>query len=132
MRYLCHLLRKYPLTVVLYIIVMYLSFFTPPKVDLGDVRFIDKWTHIVMYAGTCGVTWIEYLRNHNYSLQKVKLFLLAWLLPVVFSGIIELLQEYCTGGRRSGDWIDLAAKCRRSQSCCWFWIASGSLPRQIT
>lgn len=109
MRYLCHLLRKYPLTVVLYIIVMYLSFFTPPKVDLGDVRFIDKWTHIVMYAGTCGVTWIEYLRNHNYSLQKVKLFLLAWLLPVVFSGIIELLQEYCTGGRRSGDWIDLAA-----------------------
>lgn len=109
MRYLCHLLRKYPLTVVLYIIVMYLSFFTPPKVDLGDVRFIDKWTHIVMYAGTCGVTWIEYLRNHNYSLQKVKLFLLAWLLPVVFSGIIELMQEYCTGGRRSGDWIDLAA-----------------------
>lgn len=109
MRYLCHLLRKYPLTVVLYIIVMYLSFFTPPKVDLGDVRFIDKWTHIVMYAGTCGVTWIEYLRNHNYSLQKDKLFLLAWLLPVVFSGIIELLQEYCTGGRRSGDWIDLAA-----------------------
>lgn len=109
MRYLCHLLRKYPLTVVLYIIVMYLSFFTPPKVDLGDVRFIDKWTHIVMYAGTCGVTWIEYLRNHNYSLQKDKLFLLAWLLPVVFSGIIELMQEYCTGGRRSGDWIDLAA-----------------------
>lgn len=109
MRYLCHLLRKYPLTVVLYIIVMYLSFFIPPKVDLGDVRFIDKWTHIVMYAGTCGVTWIEYLRNHNYSLQKVKLFLLAWLLPVVFSGIIELMQEYCTGGRRSGDWIDLAA-----------------------
>lgn len=109
MRYLCHLLRKYPLTVVLYIIVIYLSFFTPPKVDLGDVRFIDKWTHIVMYAGTCGVTWIEYLRNHNYSLQKDKLFLLAWLLPVVFSGIIELMQEYCTGGRRSGDWIDLAA-----------------------
>lgn len=109
MRYLCHLLRKYSLTVVLYIIVMYLSFFTPPKVDLGDVRFIDKWTHIVMYSGTCGVTWIEYLRNHNYSLQKVKLFLLAWLLPVVFSGIIELMQEYCTGGRRSGDWIDLAA-----------------------
>ena len=29
--------------------------------------------------------------------------------PIVASGIIELLQEYCTGGCRSGDWLDLAA-----------------------
>lgn len=25
------------------------------------------------------------------------------------SGAIELLQEHCTDGRRSGDWLDLAA-----------------------
>lgn len=25
------------------------------------------------------------------------------------SGVIEILQEYCTGGRRSGDWLDFAA-----------------------
>ena len=25
------------------------------------------------------------------------------------SGIIELFQEYCTGGHRSGDWLDFAA-----------------------
>ena len=39
----------------------------------------------------------------------MRLFLWAWLMPIVMSGCIELLQEYCTGGRRSGDWIDLAA-----------------------
>ena len=33
----------------------------------------------------------------------------AWFLPVVMSGVIELLQAYCTGGRRSGDWLDFAA-----------------------
>lgn len=104
-----HLLRKYPITIVMYIVVLYLSFFTPPKVDLGNVRFIDKWTHIVMYAGTCGVMWFEYLRQHNRITEKCKLFLLIWLAPVLFSGIVELLQEYCTGGRRSGDWLDLAA-----------------------
>lgn len=104
-----HLLRKYPITIVMYIVVLYLSFFTPPKVDLGNVRFIDKWTHIVMYAGTCGVMWFEYLHQHNRKTEKCKLFLLIWLAPVVFSGIVELLQEYCTGGRRSGDWLDLAA-----------------------
>lgn len=34
---------------------------------------------------------------------------MAWLAPIIMSGIIELLQEYCTDGRRSGDWMDLAA-----------------------
>lgn len=24
-------------------------------------------------------------------------------------GLIELLQAYCTGGRRSGEWLDLLA-----------------------
>ena len=38
-----------------------------------------------------------------------KLFFWAWLMPVAMSGIIELLQEYCTGGTRSGEWLDLAA-----------------------
>ena len=38
-----------------------------------------------------------------------KLFLLAWLAPIIMSGIIELLQAYCTGDRRSGEWLDFAA-----------------------
>jgi hypothetical protein len=25
------------------------------------------------------------------------------------SGVLELLQEYCTGGHRNGDWLDFAA-----------------------
>ena len=33
-------------------------------------------------------------------------FLLA---PILMSGVIELLQAYCTGGRRSGEWADFAA-----------------------
>lgn len=27
----------------------------------------------------------------------------------MMSGLIELLQAYCTGGRRSGDWLDFLA-----------------------
>lgn len=53
--------------------------------------------------------WIEYGRHHAYVFNKVKVTLLAWLAPIVMSGAIELLQEYCTEGRRSGDWLDLAA-----------------------
>lgn len=110
MRYLFQLIRNYPLTIAIYIVVMYLSFFTPPRIeDLENVRFIDKWTHIVMYGGSCGVMWFEYLRRHKTVTEKIKLFLLIWLAPATFSGIIELMQEYCTGGRRSGDWYDLIA-----------------------
>ena len=110
MRYLYHLVRKYPLTVILLIAIWYLSFFTPPHTSLDNVSFIDKWVHIAMYGGTCAVMWFEYLRKHNEkTIEKTKLAVLAWAAPIVMSGIIEILQEYCTGGRRSGDWLDLAA-----------------------
>ncbi len=110
MRYLYHLVREYPLTVVLLIAIWYLSFFTPPHTPLDNVTMIDKWVHIAMYGGTCSVMWIEYLRKHRKgTIGKAKLFVLAWAAPIIMSGIIELLQEYCTNGRRSGDWLDLAA-----------------------
>ena len=78
-----------------------------PETPLNDVDFIDKWVHVVMYGGTCSVLWIEYLRSHA-ALNGVRLFLLAWLAPIIMSGIIEVLQEYCTANR-NGDWLDLLA-----------------------
>lgn len=101
--------KNYPLTTVLLIVIWILSFCTVPETELGDVPFIDKWTHIAMYGGTCTVLWIEYLRKHREITQRMKLTVLAWLSPILMSGAIELLQEYCTGGRRSGDWFDLLA-----------------------
>jgi VanZ family protein len=92
----------------LFALIWYLSFFTPPQTELDNVEFIDKWVHIIMYGGTCVVLWIEYARQHRTP-DHEKLFFWAWLSPIVMSGIIELLQEYATGGRRSGEWLDLAA-----------------------
>lgn len=91
------------------LLIWYLSFFTPPKTELDEVAFIDKWVHIIMYGGTCVVMWGEYLRRHKPVTQWGRLLFLAWLSPILMSGLIELLQAYCTGGTRSGDWIDLAA-----------------------
>lgn len=108
MKYLYQSVRKYPLSVVLFLVIWYLSFFTPPQTRLDDVQFIDKWVHIIMYGGTCTVLWIEYLRRHD-RLYAVSLSLLAWAAPILMSGLIEILQENCTGGRRSGDWLDFAA-----------------------
>lgn len=106
------IVREYPLTTLCVALIWYLSFFTPPQTELDNVAFIDKWVHIAMYGGTCGVFWVEYFwkcADHRTMGNRVKLLLYAWLAPIVMSGIIELLQEYCTNGRRSGDWLDLAA-----------------------
>lgn len=108
MRFLLHFIRKYPISCILFALIWYLSFFTPPKTELDDVEFIDKWVHIGMYGFTCLAVWIEYARQHLRP-DHEKLFFWAWLSPIVMSGIIELLQEYATGGRRSGEWLDLAA-----------------------
>ena len=35
--------------------------------------------------------------------------LLAFLAPLLMGGLIELAQAYCTGGRRSGEWLDFLA-----------------------
>lgn len=109
MKNILRFVRKYPFSLLCILTIWYLSFFTPPHTELDNVKFIDKWVHIAMYGGTCSIIWIEYLRSHRSAVDKVKLALLAWLAPIVMSGIIELLQEYCTNGRRSGDWLDLAA-----------------------
>lgn len=99
--------RKYPFSILCIFTIWFLSFFNPPETELEEVPFIDKWAHILMYGGTCTVLWIEYLRSHA-TLHRGKLFRWAWLAPIVMSGVIELLQEYCTA-HRSGDWFDLAA-----------------------
>ena len=112
MSYPLQLVRNYPLSVLCFLVIWYLSFFMPPKTELDNVAFIDKWVHVIMYGGTCTVLWIEHLRRHRRAVTLCswrRLFLLAWLAPILMSGVIELLQAYCTGGRRSGDWLDLAA-----------------------
>ena len=102
-------IKKYPLSCVCIALIWFLSL-TPifPETPLDDVEFIDKWVHILMYGGTFTVLWIEYIYKHRIP-DYEKLFFWAWLAPIFMSGLLELLQEYCTGGHRSGDWLDLAA-----------------------
>lgn len=103
------LLMLYPFSSVCIILIWILCFCTTPRTPLDNVPFIDKWTHIIMYGGTCSVMWIETLRHSRSEIDMKRMLLYVWLCPVLMSGLIELLQAYCTGGRRSGDWMDFLA-----------------------
>lgn len=108
MNYLLHFIKNYPFSCLCIAAIWVLCLMPVPELPLKNVRFIDKWTHFVMYGGTCAVIWAEYLHRHKKPSPK-KLVLLAWLSPALMSGVIELAQKYCTGGRRSGEWLDFAA-----------------------
>ena len=108
MRYLLHLITRYPISSFLIALIWYLCFFTPPETRLEDVKNIDKWTHTAMYLGTCLIIWAEYLHKHDH-VDWCRTIILAWAAPVIMSGIIEILQAHCTGGRRSGEWLDFVA-----------------------
>ncbi len=102
------LTTNYPISCLYVIFIWILCFMDVPHTPLDNITLIDKWTHIIMYAGTCATIWFEYIHRHK-KINKARVLLLAWLAPLLMSGLIEILQEYCTGGRRSGDWLDFAA-----------------------
>ena len=66
---------------------------------------INYGRHLIM---AYPFVWVEYLRHHR-ELNKMRLFIGVFLAPLLMGGLIELAQATCTGGNRSGDWLDFAA-----------------------
>lgn len=102
------MVKRYPLTTVCVIVIWVLCLMPIPETPLNHVRLIDKWTHLVMYGGLCAVIWAEQLRCYH-KLAWPRAIVGAIVVPVLMGGLIEIVQAYCTGGRRSGEWMDWAA-----------------------
>ena len=102
-------IRQYPVSICIILAVIYLSFFKPPQTDIGSIPGMDKVVHVCMYFGLSGMLWLEFIRAHRKTHAPLwHAWTGALLCPVLFSGAIELLQEYCTT-YRGGDWLDFAA-----------------------
>ena len=100
------ILKTYPLTLLTVAAICYLSFFTPPQTELDNISNIDKLVHTCMYGGLSIIIWWEYLRKHDTICWK-RFIPISVVFPIMMSGIIELLQAYCTTNR-SGEWLDFA------------------------
>ena len=103
-----HILTKYPFSCIIVIGTWILCFMTIPETPLSSVRFIDKWTHSLIYLVLGLSISLEYLR---YTKQPSPKFIIVWvwLMPIIMGGLIEVLQSYCTNGNRSGEWLDFFA-----------------------
>ncbi len=105
-----YILAKFPFSCIIIAGIWVLCFMNIPDTPLSNIRLIDKWTHAVMYLVLGFSLIFEYLRANKKS-PKLKSVLCFGFgsLPVAMGGLIEILQEYCTSGRRSGDWLDFLA-----------------------
>lgn len=115
-------LKKYPLSLLTIALIWYLCFFTPPSTKLDNVIGIDKVMHFGMYFFLGSVILWEQCRLRIKAKElKIKGFniLGALILPILMSGLIEILQETCTNGRRSGDIFDFLAN-SLGAICAWF------------
>lgn len=97
-------LKKYPLSILIICIILFLSFFNPPETPLNEVINIDKVFHFLMYFGFCTVLWFEYFRSHKQA-RAARLIPWAIIAPIVFSGLIEIGQQTLTP-TRAADWWD--------------------------
>ena len=97
-------LKKYPLSILIIGVILFLSFFNPPETSLNEVTNIDKILHFTMYFGFCVVLWFEYFRSHRQA-SAARLIPWAIVAPIVFSGLIEIGQQTLTP-TRAADWWD--------------------------
>ena len=107
-----YFIRKYPFSLAIILAVTDLAFFQPPSMDdepLFQWPHIDKVVHCCMYFGMSGMLWLEFIRAHRREQAPMwHAWIGAAACPVAFSGVVELLQSYCTT-YRGGDWLDFAA-----------------------
>lgn len=105
----------YPLSLLLTVIIWVLCFINVPETPLENITLMDKWTHIAMYLVLGIVIFWESNRKRKRAMppvqemKKAKVVLWTFVLLALMGGLIEILQANCTGGRRSGDWLDFAA-----------------------
>jgi VanZ family protein len=104
------LIKRYPVSITIVGIIIYLSFFKPPLFEYMDkIPFWDKIAHLCMYSGMSGALWVEFMRNHrNEKLPFLHVWIGAIICPIVFGGVVEVFQG-CFTTYRGGDWLDFVA-----------------------
>lgn len=94
------------------VIIFYLCCLIPkddiPKIKLEFFIPTDKLVHFIMFFGLSGVASINYILARKGDIIILKLIVFAIIVPIIYGGIVELMQEeYFLG--RGGDWYDFIA-----------------------
>lgn len=99
------ILKRYLLTLLTLIVILYLTFFKPfGYIPEDKVMGLDKAAHFIMYFTLCAVFWFETFKL-TLKPKPLLMAMLAVVIPIVFSGVMEYLQ-YLLTSYRTGDFDD--------------------------
>ena len=101
------LIRGYWKSIVVCIGILYVSLVRDPGISLPTFVGADKWVHALMYAILGGMVCWDCMR---IKMSGWRLWLIAVVLPILYGGIIEVIQEQWFAPR-SGEWMDWGADC---------------------
>lgn len=92
-------------------IILFLSFAAPStfsEIPPFEFTYPDKIVHIIMYVALTMALLIDYKMNNILNSKKLNFVLFCILFPIVYGGIIEIVQS-AFFPPRTGDWFDWIA-----------------------
>ena len=101
------LIRGYWKSIVVCIGILYVSLVRDPGISLPTFVGADKWVHALMYAILGGMVCWD---SMQMKMSGWRLWFTAIVLPMLYGGAIELIQEQWFAPR-SGEWMDWGADC---------------------
>lgn len=120
--------RVYGMSIVLSLAILYVSIIrSVPEVPQIQFEGLDKVVHFLMYFLLAGVVCYELYRQ-RYTFQETKMRLGGLAYPIIYGGVIELLQEYFFPPR-TGDWFDWMADALGAIVA--FFLAKWLLPKYV-
>ena len=86
-------------------IILYVSLLREPHFTFPTIGYCDKWSHLIAYTLLGFAAWRD--SNQYGFLRWIRLFI-AIVLPIVYGGSIELIQQLWFSPR-TGNWMDWLA-----------------------
>jgi VanZ family protein len=78
---------------------------TAPVMPELPMSNLDKLAHLLMFLTLSGSVFFDNTAYFKQRITKRRIILGSFLFPLLFSGLIEIIQEYFSSVR-SGDWMD--------------------------
>ena len=105
MKRLLDFIKAHWISIPLCLVILYLCFMdTEPLPKVSIINF-DKFVHCCMFLTVSGIIFFENSKYFKKSVSIGNLVKYSFFFPTIYSGLIEIGQEYLTS-TRSGDWLD--------------------------
>lgn len=101
-------LKHYWKSIFVFCLIFYVTILHTPHIPrIFIFPHQDKWIHFIMFFSLTAVIYRDIIRTQS-AISKIVFLLLVLVLPIVYGGLIEILQGAFIKNR-TADWLDFLA-----------------------